>query len=156
MLSIGFLRGHGTTLVKMAHLCQSLVILYYDLQSSTWQYTNLINIIESNDPIEGGIQVIEQIHHLHWRRSGTQLCEADYVAKVNGDTFTALWLDYLACHQLLSYRPRWKAINRRLGIYIYQISREKCLDKCGWVIPLISKHVISENIFILFFIFHTS
>lgn len=65
----------------------------------------LVNIIKPDNTVEGTVQVVQEVYHLHGRTLRTQRRKADDIAEINGDTFELLRLHHLSGHQLTSDLP---------------------------------------------------
>ena len=94
--------------LSFSHHTYCQIILHSAHIVSLTIHTYLINFIEPNDPVEGAIQVVQQIHHLHRSGGGTEFSEPDDIAEVYCHAFEAFWLDHFTSHQLLGYRPGWR------------------------------------------------
>lgn len=67
--------------------------------------SDLVHIVETNDPIESAVQVVEEIHHLHRPTLRAKRRKTNNVAKVNRDALKLLRLHHFAGEQLCCHRP---------------------------------------------------
>ena len=61
--------------------------------------------MEGQNGVEIGVEVVEEVDHLHGRAARRQRGEADDVGEVDGDRFVGLWVHDVACLQLLCNHP---------------------------------------------------
>ena len=64
--------------------------------------SHFVNVVSLDDPVEAGVEVVEQLDDVHGTELGRQPREADDVAEVDGHAVVALWRHRLAVLQLLN------------------------------------------------------
>jgi len=69
--------------------------------SSKTRHTDLVDVMEGQNGVKIGVEVVEEVDHLHGRAARRQRGEADDVGEVDGDRFVGLWVHDVACLQLL-------------------------------------------------------
>ncbi len=56
-----------------------------------------------NGAVEHGVEIVEEVDHLHWCTHRGQVGEADHIREVDGHTVIQFGTDYVAPFQLLGH-----------------------------------------------------
>ncbi len=71
----------------------------------TSAFIHLVHVVFLNGAVEHGVEIVEEVDHLHWCTHRGQVGKADYIREVDGHTVIQLGTDSIAFLQFVSYNP---------------------------------------------------